>query len=112
MPKPTKFIITETDEFLTSQGGLAMIGMLAQRCGLRDRISAVVERKKDGSISTADALLTMIGLLFCPSPTLTRWNSSGRTIIFSNVWDSRTFPPKRPCGSGWTRQGFLYEMRC
>jgi hypothetical protein len=68
MPKPTKFIITETDEFLTSQGGLAMIGMLAQRCGLRDRISAVVERKKDGSISTADALLTMIGLLSLSKP--------------------------------------------
>ena len=68
MPKPTKFIITETDEFLTSQGGLAMIGMLAQRCGLRDRISAVVERKKDGSISTADALLTMTGLLSLSKP--------------------------------------------
>ena len=68
MPKPTKFIITETDEFLTSQGGLAMIGMLAQRCGLRDRISAVVERKKDGSISTADALQTMIGLLSLSKP--------------------------------------------
>ena len=68
MPKPTKFIVTETDEFLTSQGGLAMIGMLAQRCGLRDRISAVVERKKDGSISTADALLTMIGLLSLSKP--------------------------------------------
>ncbi len=68
MPKPTKFIVTETDEFLTSQGGLAMIGMLAQRCGLRDRISAVVERKKDGSISTADALLTMTGLLSLSKP--------------------------------------------
>jgi hypothetical protein len=68
MPKPTKFIVTETDEFLTSQGGLAMIGMLAQSCGLRDRISAVVERKKDGSISTADALLTMIGLLSLSKP--------------------------------------------
>jgi hypothetical protein len=45
-----------------------MIGMLAQRCGLRDRISAVVERKKDGSISTADALLTMIGLLSLSKP--------------------------------------------
>jgi hypothetical protein len=42
--------------------------MLAQRCGLRDRISAVVERKKDGSISTADALLTMIGLLSLSKP--------------------------------------------
>jgi hypothetical protein len=45
-----------------------MIGMLAQRCGLRDRISAVVERKKDGSISTGDALLTMIGLLSLSKP--------------------------------------------
>jgi len=45
-----------------------MIGMLAQRCGLRDRISAVVERKKDGSISTADALLTMTGLLSLSKP--------------------------------------------
>ena len=68
MPKPIKFIVTETDEFLTSQGGLAMIGMLAQRCGLRDRISAVVQKKKDGSISTADALLTMTGLLCLSKP--------------------------------------------
>jgi hypothetical protein len=68
MSKPIKFIVTETDEFLTSQGGLAMIGMLAQHCGLRDRISAVVERKKDGSISTADALLTMTGLLSLSKP--------------------------------------------
>lgn len=68
MPKPITFIVTETDEFLTSQGGLAMIGMLAQRCGLRDRISAVVEKKKDGSISTADVLLTMTGLLSLSKP--------------------------------------------
>jgi hypothetical protein len=57
MTKPTKFIITETDEFLTSQGGLALIGMLAQRSGLRDRVSYVVGEKKNGSISTADTLL-------------------------------------------------------
>jgi hypothetical protein len=68
MPKPTKFIITETDEFLTSQGGLALIGMLAQRSGLRDRISYVVGEKKNGSISTADALLTMTGLLCLAKP--------------------------------------------
>jgi hypothetical protein len=68
MTKPTKFIITETDEFLTSQGGLALIGMLAQRSGLRDRVSYVVGEKKNGSISTADALLTMTGLLCLAKP--------------------------------------------
>ena len=68
MPKPTKFIITETDEFLTSQGGLALIGMLAQRSGLRDRVSYIVREKKNGSISTADALLTMTGLLCLAKP--------------------------------------------
>ena len=64
MPKPRKFIITETDEFLTSHGGMAMIGMLAERSGLRERVSQVTPDKKNGSISTADALLTMTGL-FC-----------------------------------------------
>jgi hypothetical protein len=68
MPKPTKFIITETDEFLTSQGGLALIGMLAQRSGLRDRVSYIVREKKNGSISAADALLTMTGLLCLAKP--------------------------------------------
>jgi hypothetical protein len=68
MPKPIKFIITETDEFLTSQGGLAMIGMLAERSGLRDRVSYVVAEKKNGSISTADTLLTMTGLLCLAKP--------------------------------------------
>ena len=56
MPKPRKLIITETDEFLTSHGGMAMIGMLAERSGLRERVSQVTPDKKSGSISTADAL--------------------------------------------------------
>jgi hypothetical protein len=68
MPKPIKFIITETDEFLTSQGGLAMIGMLAERSGLRDKVSYIVAEKKNGSISTADTLLTMTGLLCLAKP--------------------------------------------
>jgi hypothetical protein len=68
MGKPTKFIITETDEFLTSQGGMAMIGMLAERSGLRNRVSDVIPDKKTGSISTADALLTMTGLLCLAKP--------------------------------------------
>jgi len=68
MAKPTKFIITETDEFLTSQGGLAMIGMLAHKSGLCDRVSSLVASKKGGSISTADTLLTMTGLLCLAKP--------------------------------------------
>lgn len=60
--------MTETDEFLTSQGGLAMIGMLAERSGLRDKVSYIVAEKKNGSISTADTLLTMTGLLCLAKP--------------------------------------------
>ncbi len=68
MPKPRKLIITETDEFLTGHGGMAMIGMLAERSGLRERVSQVIPDKKSGSISTADALLTMTGLLCLAKP--------------------------------------------
>lgn len=68
MGKPTKFIITETDEFLTSHSGMAMIGMLAERSGLSEKVSQTVAGKKNGSISTADALLTMTGLLCLAKP--------------------------------------------
>lgn len=68
MTKLKKFIIRETDEYFSSQGGMAMIGALAERSGLRERITHVVPDKKSGSIGTGDAVLAMTGLLCLAKP--------------------------------------------
>lgn len=66
--RPVRFTVVETDEYLSSQGGMAMIGALAERSGLRERISGVAPEKKSGSIGTGDAVLAMTGLLCLAKP--------------------------------------------
>jgi hypothetical protein len=68
MTKLKKFIITETDEFLTSHSGLAMIGALADECGLRKGLRGILPGKKNGSVSSEDTLLSMAGLLSLAKP--------------------------------------------
>ena len=68
MAKPTKFIVTETDEFLTSHSGLAMIGTLTEESGMRKKLKDVLPRKKEGSCDSCDALVAMAGLLSLAKP--------------------------------------------
>jgi len=71
MAQLKKFIITETDEFLTSHSGLAMIGALADECGLRKGLRGILPGKKNGSVSSEDTLLSMAGLLSLAKPDFT-----------------------------------------
>jgi Transposase DDE domain group 1 len=68
MAKVKKFIVTETDEFLTSHSGLAMIGALAEESGLRKELRKILPGKKNGSVSSEDTLLAMAGLLGLAKP--------------------------------------------
>lgn len=68
MPKPPKFIISETDEFLTSHSGLAMIGALIQESGLRKGLRDILPAKRLGSKSSYDAMVAMAGLLSLAKP--------------------------------------------
>lgn len=68
MEKLKQFEITETDEFLTSQSGLAMIGTLARSSGLAKRIREVVPEKREGSLGSDDAVIAMAGLLSLAKP--------------------------------------------
>ena len=71
MKKPTKFIITETDEFLTSHSGLAMIGALTHESGLAHGIRSALPSKKAGAVGSDDSLISMIGLLSLAKPDFT-----------------------------------------
>jgi len=68
MKKTTKFIITTTDEHLTSHSGLALIGTLIENSGLRNGLRAVLPPKKSGAISSDDAVISMLGLLSLAKP--------------------------------------------
>jgi len=68
MAKLQKFIIRETDEFLTSHSGLAMIGALADESGLRTGLRTLLPGKKKGSVSSDDTLVSMAGLLGLAKP--------------------------------------------
>jgi hypothetical protein len=68
MKKPTKFIITTTNEFLTSQSGLALIGALTHHSNLADELKRVLPGKKEGAIGSEDAVVAMMGLLSMAKP--------------------------------------------
>ncbi len=68
MKKPVTFEIAQTDEFLTSHSGLAMIGTLLQSSEFGKRTRAILPSKKDGSIGSEDALISMAGLLSLGKP--------------------------------------------
>lgn len=68
MPKPPRFIISETEEFLTSHSGLAMIGALIHESGLRHGLRDILPAKRLGSKSSYDALIAMAGLLSLAKP--------------------------------------------
>lgn len=68
MKKPTKFLITETDEFLTSHTGLAMIGALTHECGLARGIRTTLPQKKTSAVGSDDTLISMLGLLSLAKP--------------------------------------------
>jgi hypothetical protein len=63
-----KFVIRETDQFLTSHSGLAMIGALAHDCGLRNGLKNLLPGKKKGSVSCGDTLVSMAGLIGLAKP--------------------------------------------
>jgi hypothetical protein len=71
MKKPTKFVITETEEFLTSHSGLAMIGALTHECGLARGIRDALPAKKAGAVGSDDSLISMLGLLSLAKPDFT-----------------------------------------
>ena len=71
MKKPVKFLIRETDEFLTSHSGLAMIGALTHECGLARGIRETLPKKKKGTIGSDDSLISMLGLLSLAKPDFT-----------------------------------------
>jgi hypothetical protein len=68
MKKPAKFLITETDEFLTSHSGLAMIGALTHECSLAHGIRDALPTKKTGAVGSDDSLISMLGLLSLAKP--------------------------------------------
>lgn len=68
MPKPVKFVIAETEEFLTSHSGLAILGALIQGSGLRQSLKGILPTKRLGSKSSFDALVSMAGLLSLAKP--------------------------------------------
>lgn len=68
MEKLKKFEITETDEFLTSQSGLAMIGALTQSSGLGRRVREMLPEKREGAFGSDDAVISMAGLLSLAKP--------------------------------------------
>jgi len=68
MTKPIKFVIAETEEFLTSHSGLAMIGALIQESGLRQGMRDILPAKRLGSKSSYDAMVAMAGLLSLAKP--------------------------------------------
>jgi hypothetical protein len=61
---PMKFVISETDEILVSQSGLALAGSLLQATALGRRARAIcLEDRKQPEVSHADVVVSMIGLL-------------------------------------------------
>lgn len=66
--RPAKFQLTETDEYLTSHSGLALIGQLIERSGLREVVSKSCPKPRSDSYSAADALTTMIAFLCLAKP--------------------------------------------
>lgn len=66
--KPAKFTISETDEYLTSHSGLALIGQLIERSELRNAVQTNSPKLRSDRLSTADALTAMIGLLCLAKP--------------------------------------------
>lgn len=66
--RPVKFEIIETDENLTSHSGLALIGTLIDKSGLRDLLFDALPAKKKGCRDSREALIAMTGLLCLAKP--------------------------------------------
>jgi hypothetical protein len=66
---PMKFIISETDEILISQSGLALAGAILQATGIRRRANGIrLGEGRRPEISHGDVLTAMIGLLCLGKP--------------------------------------------
>ncbi len=62
--RPTEFLITETDDLLVSQSGLALVGALLATSSLRHRLNDIVlPGKPRPTTAHADVIMAMIGLL-------------------------------------------------
>jgi predicted transcriptional regulator len=92
MKRPTKFIITTTDEFLTSQSGLAMIGALTHHSGLGGELKRVLPDKKEGAIESEDAIVSMMGLLSMAKPDYAAIEQFRDDDYFSEALGLRTVP--------------------
>jgi hypothetical protein len=69
MNRPAKFEIAETDEFLTSHSGLALVGALLEKCGIREGLHRLLPvKKRADALSSYDALASMAGLLSLAKP--------------------------------------------
>ncbi len=92
MKKPPKFVITETDEFLTSYGGLAMIGALAHSCGLAQNIRNALPAKKAGAVGSDDTVISMVGLLSLAKPDFTAIEQFREDDYFKTTLGLTTVP--------------------
>lgn len=86
------FEISETSEHLTSHSGLAMIGALTGRSGLRAALERCLPRKKSGSVSSADALVSMMGLLSLAKPDFGAIERFREDDYFRNALGLSTIP--------------------
>lgn len=68
MATPIKFVISETDEYLTSHSGLALIGALTKDSGLKNALRSVLYTRKEGSVDLRDVVVSMAGLLSLAKP--------------------------------------------
>lgn len=71
--KPMQFEVSDTEEFLVSHSGLALVGALIQRGDLASRVNAVdAGHRREPAVSHADVVSSMVGLLCLAKPDFTR----------------------------------------
>ena len=67
--RPVDFVITQTDESLTTHSGLALVGRMLGRSGLAERMDAIpLQGRPRPEISHGDVVSAMVGLLTLGKP--------------------------------------------
>ncbi len=97
-----RFEIVQGDEQLSSHSGLALIGAMLDRTGIRQRLDAVVLPEHPfAEISHGEAATAMIGLICMGKPDFDAIEVFRDDLFFFSPWNWIQYPPVPPSGNDW-----------
>lgn len=111
--EPTEFIITDTDELIVPNSGLALIGKLLAATKIAKRAdSLALPRKPRPEVLHSDVLLAMIGMLCLGNPTSVTLHRFTRIRFSPKHSACAPLRPSRHCASVWSCLKICHSRFC